>query len=146
MSNRGDAVLAAGGVITREQAGGADGGALEYLVIHRPRYDDWSLPKGKLEPGESLEDAARREVREETGLHVEMGAELATSEYVDRHGRPKVVHYWRMTPVGPDTFEPNDEVDQARWITAAEAATLLSYEHDRRLVAAVDSMPRGGRH
>jgi len=116
----------------------AGGGALEYLVVHRPRYDDWSLPKGKLEPGESLPEAARREVAEETGVLVELGDALPTSEYVDRHGRPKVVHYWRMTPVGMTVWEPGEEVDETRWITAAEAATLLTYEHDRRLVAAVD--------
>jgi 8-oxo-dGTP diphosphatase len=131
---------AAGGVVTRA----ASGGLLEYLVVHRPRYDDWSLPKGKLEPGESHEDAARREIEEETGVRVELGAVLPTSEYVDRHGRPKIVHYWRMTQVGTTHWEPSEEVDETRWITAAEAATLLTYEHDRRLIAAVDGSTRGG--
>ena len=131
-------VQAAGGVVTRN----ARDGTLEVLVVHRPRYDDWSLPKGKLEPGESFEDAARREIEEETGVQVELGAALPTTDYVDRHGRPKVVHYWRMTPVGETAWQPNDEVDETRWITVAEAGTLLSYEHDRRLVAAVgDSAP-----
>jgi 8-oxo-dGTP pyrophosphatase MutT (NUDIX family) len=143
VSRSGDVVQAAGGVITRDAPAGR--GAVEYLVVHRPRYDDWSLPKGKLEPGESLPDAARREVEEETGIQVELGEELATSEYVDRHGRPKVVHYWRMTVTSEPAFEPNDEVDETRWITAVEAATLLSYEHDRRLVAEVDNTARGGR-
>ena len=142
--SKGNAVRAAGGVVTRDANHGAPGGSLEYLVVHRPRYDDWSLPKGKLEPGESFEDAARREIEEETGVRVELGAALPTSEYVDRHGRPKVVHYWRMTPVGTTAWNPNDEVDEVRWITAAEAATLLSYEHDRRLVSAVDDISRGG--
>jgi len=133
-------VQAAGGVVTRN----ARDGTLEVLVVHRPRYDDWSLPKGKLEPGESFEDAARREIEEETGVQVELGAALPTTDYVDRHGRPKVVHYWRMTPVGETAWQPNDEVDETRWITVAEAGTLLSYEHDRRLVAAVgDSAPGG---
>jgi ADP-ribose pyrophosphatase YjhB (NUDIX family) len=134
VSKTGSVVRAAGGVVTRPGAGGAS----EYLVVHRPRYDDWSLPKGKLEPGESLEDAARREIEEETGVLVELGDVLPTSEYVDRHGRPKVVHYWRMTPVGSNAWEPGEEVDETRWITVTEAATLLTYEHDRRLVAAVD--------
>jgi 8-oxo-dGTP diphosphatase len=133
-------VQAAGGVVTRN----ARDGTLEVLVVHRPRYDDWSLPKGKLEPGESFEEAARREIEEETGVRVELGAALPTTDYVDRHGRPKVVHYWRMTPVGETAWQPSNEVDETRWITVAEAGTLLSYEHDRRLVAAVgDSAPGG---
>ena len=140
MSKAQGVVQAAGGVVTRN----ARDGTLEVLVVHRPRYDDWSLPKGKLEPGESFEDAARREIEEETGVQVELGAALPTTDYVDRHGRPKVVHYWRMTPVGETAWQPNDEVDETRWITVAEAGTLLSYEHDRRLVAAVgDSAPGG---
>jgi len=134
-------VVAAGGVVTRPAAGGTT----RYLVVHRPRYDDWSLPKGKLEPGEAAEEAARREVEEETGVRVELGRRLPDTEYVDRHGRPKVVHYWIMTAVDEQPREPDEEVDASRWITAAEAATLLTYEHDRRLVAAVDEMPRGGR-
>jgi len=135
-----DIVRAAGGAVTRA---GADG-TIEILVVHRPRYDDWSLPKGKLEPGETLEAAARREVEEETGVQVDLHDALPTTEYVDRHGRPKTVHYWRMTAVGASAWEPNEEVDETRWITVAEAATLLSYEHDRRLVAAVDDIARGG--
>ena len=133
-------VQAAGGVVTRS----ARDGTLEVLVVHRPRYDDWSLPKGKLEPGESFEDAARREIEEETGVRVELGAALPTTDYVDRHGRPKVVHYWRMTPVGRTAWEPNDEVDEMRWITASEAAKLLSYDHDRRLIASVADDAAGG--
>jgi 8-oxo-dGTP diphosphatase len=137
-----DLVLAAGGVVSRS----TPDGAVQFLVVHRPRYDDWSIPKGKLEPGESLEEAAHREIEEETGLLVELGAALPNSEYLDRHGRPKVVHYWRMTPVGRTAWEPNDEVDELRWITAREAATLLSYEHDRRLIATVaDSAGREDR-
>ena len=140
MSKAEGVVQAAGGVVTRS----ARDGTLEVLVVHRPRYDDWSLPKGKLEPGESFEDAARREIEEETGVRVELGAALPTTNYVDRHGRPKVVHYWRMTPVGETAWQPSDEVDETRWITVAEAGTLLSYEHDRRLVAAVDDSAPGG--
>ena len=115
MSSTGAEVRAAGGVVTRAAAGGS----LEYLVVHRPRYDDWSLPKGKVEPGESLPDTARREVAEEAGVLVELGDALPTSTYADRHGRPKTVHYWRMTVVGTTTWEPGEEVDETRWITAA---------------------------
>jgi 8-oxo-dGTP diphosphatase len=132
-------VKAAGGVVTRA---GRDG--LEFLVVHRPRYDDWSLPKGKLDPGETPRAAALREIAEETGVLVRLGVALPDHEYVDRHGRPKIVHYWQMTPVGTTDWEPNDEVDETRWITAAEAATLLSYENDRRLVAQVAATPPGG--
>lgn len=132
-------VRAAGGVVTRT---GADG--LQFLVVHRPRYDDWSLPKGKLEPGEAAEDGAAREIAEETGVVVRLGDGLPDHEYVDRHGRPKIVHYWHMTPVGTVEWAPNDEVDETRWIRAAEAATLLSYENDRRLVARVAAARPGG--
>jgi 8-oxo-dGTP diphosphatase len=124
-------------------ASGENDGVVRAAVVHRPRYDDWSLPKGKLEPGESFEDAAHREIEEETGLLVELGTKLPSSEYVDRHGRPKVVHYWRMTPMGRSAWEPNDEVDETRWVTAGEAAEILSYDHDRRLVATVDENSRG---
>jgi 8-oxo-dGTP pyrophosphatase MutT (NUDIX family) len=132
-------VRAAGGVVTRT----ADGGT-EFLVVHRPRYDDWSLPKGKLEPDESPEAGAAREIAEETGVKVRLGDALPDHEYIDRHGRPKIVHYWEMTPVGTIEWAPNDEVDEARWIRAAEAATLLSYENDRRLVARVAAIRSGG--
>lgn len=132
-------VRAAGGVVARSGDGG-----LQFLVVHRPRYDDWSLPKGKLERGESPEAGAVREIAEETGVVVRLGDPLPDHEYIDRHGRPKVVHYWQMTPVDDVRWAPNDEVDETRWITAAEAATLLSYENDRRLVAQVAAAPSGG--
>ena len=134
-------VRAAGGVVTRL----GDGDALEFLVVHRPRYDDWSLPKGKLEAGESGEDAARREVAEETGLICALGTELTTCGYVDRNGRLKSVRYWSMTVTGSEPWEPNHEIDATRWISAAEAATLLTYEHDRHLIAEVDAAHPGGR-
>jgi 8-oxo-dGTP diphosphatase len=123
----GPVVRAAGGVITRA----APNGTVEVLVVHRPRYDDWSFPKGKLDPGETEEDAARREVEEETGQRCRLLGELGVRHYEDRHGRPKQVRYWRMEVVEADEFVPNDEVDQLRWIPVGEAATLLSYEGDR---------------
>jgi 8-oxo-dGTP diphosphatase len=123
-------VRAAGGVVTR-----LDGdGRTEVLVVHRPKYDDWSFPKGKLDPGETDEAAAVREVEEETGLRCELGEELGVRRYTDRHGRPKQVRYWRMEPVATSPFVPNDEVDALRWLRTDEAATLLSYDGDRRLL------------
>ena len=117
-------VEAAGGLILREGL---------VAVVHRGRYDDWSLPKGKLDAGESFEEAALREVREETGLECELGEELDPVSYVDGKGRPKLVRYWMMSVLGGE-FEPNDEVDELRWLVPSEAVMVLSYPHDRELV------------
>jgi 8-oxo-dGTP diphosphatase len=120
-------VLAAGGLVVRD-----DG---RIAVIHRPRYDDWSLPKGKLDPGESFEDGAVREVLEETGVRGRIVSELDPTTYVDRKGRDKLVRWYRMELDGdPVEFAPNDEVDELRWLTPGEAGALLSYDHDRALV------------
>lgn len=118
-------VEAAGGVVWRQ----VDGGRVEVLVVHRPRYDDWSFPKGKLDPGETHEAAARREVWEETGLECELGAELPEVRYADRFGRSKRVRYWAMQVTG-GSFAPNDEVDALRWASPDEARALLSYARD----------------
>ncbi len=108
--------------------------------MHRPRYDDWSLPKGKLDKGESFEQAAVREIEEETGLRCSLGRELEPADYTDHKGRSKIVRWYLMEPLDPADlerpFEPNDEVDEIRWATAAEALELADYEHDRRLIAA----------
>lgn len=136
-------VEAAGGVVLRGE--GAD---LTVLVVHRPRYDDWSLPKGKLDLGESHADAALREVAEETGWHCSLHVELSEVRYVDHQGRPKRVRWWTMQPLRFDGFEPNDEVDALRWLPVAEAATLLTYEADRgvlREAARLASGPTGDR-
>ena len=125
-------VKAAGGVVWRR---GGDGDGVEIVIAHRPRYDDWSLPKGKLDAGESWEDCALREVEEETGMRCRLGEELEPTNYQDRKGRDKVVRYWLMEPVDDTDFVPNDEVDQLRWLAPAEAANLLSYPHDKELVA-----------
>jgi 8-oxo-dGTP diphosphatase len=119
-------VRAAGGVVVR------DG---QVLVVHRPRYDDWSLPKGKLEDGESWEEAALREVLEETGVGCRLLRELDDDHYHDRKGRLKRVRWWLMAPVAEDAREPDHEVDEVRWLALGEAGALLSYGHDRALVA-----------
>ena len=117
-------VRAAGGVVVR------DG---RVAIVHRPKYDDWSLPKGKLDEGESWEDAAVREVREETGFRCALREELSSVEYTDPKGRPKTVRYWRMEPVAGE-FTPNDEVDELRWLPPEDAVRSLTYDHDRELV------------
>jgi 8-oxo-dGTP diphosphatase len=124
-------VRAAGGVVVRD---GTDGRP-EVLLVHRPRYDDWSLPKGKCEPGESYEDCARREVEEETGIVAELGEPLPDVRYRDQKDRPKLVRYWVMRPAfEPGPFEPNDEVDAVAWLSLGEAEARLSYDHDRGLL------------
>jgi len=129
-------VRAAGGVLHRTR----DDGTEEVLVIHRPRYDDWTLPKGKLEPGESVEEGALREVEEETGFRAEIERRIGETAYRDRHRRPKRVTYFAMRPLD-GSFEPNNEVDELRWVTLHEANELLSYTHDRHLVAQVGERP-----
>jgi 8-oxo-dGTP diphosphatase len=125
-------VRASGGVVWRR----TKEGAVEVALVHRPRYDDWSLPKGKLDQGEGWEDAAVREVEEETGLRCALGEELEPVAYDDSKGRHKVVRYWLMEARGEGApFEPNDEVDELRWVPAPDAGAALSYPADRGLVA-----------
>lgn len=131
-------VRAAGGVVARESAEGAP----QILLIHRPKYADWSFPKGKLMDGETDEECAVREVQEETGFKCEIGHELKSVSYVDRHGRNKIVRYWVMSPMG-GSFTPNNEVDQILWATPAEAALTLSYPHDRELLGEVAKRANG---
>jgi 8-oxo-dGTP pyrophosphatase MutT (NUDIX family) len=108
--------------------------------VHRPRYDDWSLPKGKCGEGESDVDCALREVEEETGLACRLGAELPSTHYTDNKGRPKTVRYWAMEPLGDGVeFTPNTEIDEIRWLPAPDAVKLLSYDHDRPVVQAFRS-------
>jgi 8-oxo-dGTP diphosphatase len=124
-------VQAAGGVVYRH----GPGGMLEVLLVHRPRYDDWTLPKGKLHRGESHEEGALREVEEETGLRCELGRELPSSRYRDQKGRPKVVRYWAMRPLGGD-FRPDDEVDDTCWLPLDDAGAELTYARDREILQA----------
>lgn len=123
-------VRAAGGVVWRPGPGGDP----EVAVVHRPKYDDWSLPKGKLDAGESWEAAALREVWEEIGLRCALGEEVGEVTYTDPRGRPKRVRYWLMA-AGEGDFEPNDEVDELRWVPGSAVGDALSYAHDVELVA-----------
>ncbi len=127
-SNENPQVRAAGGVLLRFA-----GEAVEVAVIHRPKYEDWSLPKGKLDAGEGYEQAAVREVEEETGMRAELGPELGPVSYRDRKGRTKLVRYWLMRPLDGE-FAPGSEVDELRWLDPEAATELLSYEHDAALV------------
>jgi len=119
-----DLVRAAGGVIVRDD---------RVLLVHRPRYDDWTFPKGKLEEGESWTDGALREVAEETGLQCDLGDEAGRTRYVDARGRNKEVRYFRMSGRGEP--RPQNEVDEVRWVALDDAAGLLSYERDRELLS-----------
>jgi len=121
-------VKAGGGLVVRP---GESGHVV--ALVHRPRYDDWSFPKGKLDRGESFEDGALREVEEEIGLRCRLGNELSPVTYRDPKGRSKVVRYWLMEPIGGE-FVPSHEVDEMRWLPVADAEELLSYEHDRELL------------
>ena len=125
-------VRAAGGVLSRV----SDDGVVEVLLVHRPRYDDWTFPKGKNELGEPDEVCALREVEEETGFRCALGDELTSTSYVDRKGRDKVVRYWLMT-IEDGSFTPTEEVDELRWLPAVEARSLLSYDRDRDVLEAL---------
>lgn len=135
-------VVAAGGAVWRRAP---DGDGIEVLLIHRARYDDWSLPKGKAEPGEDPVDTARREVEEETGLEPEVGVELSPVSYKDHRGRNKTVRYWVMRHRGGTAaFTPNDEVDEVRWCPPATARDVLSYLHDTVVIDELEQAVAGG--
>jgi 8-oxo-dGTP diphosphatase len=122
-------VRAAGGVVLDPEG--------RVALVHRPRYDDWTLPKGKLDRGESFEDAALREVEEETGLQCRLVRELPSSEYLDPKGRSKVVRYWLMEVEHDPGFVLNDEVDELRWLPVEEAPALLTYPRDAEILGSV---------
>ena len=123
-------VRAAGGVVLRDGPGGR-----EVLLVHRRRYDDWTLPKGKCEPGETDEDCALREVEEETGLACELLRELSSTEYDDAKGRKKRVRYWVMRIIDGELRPAPPEVDEVRWTPAVEVPDLLTYERDAAVVS-----------
>ena len=131
LSESPDLVRAGGGVVRRA---GPDGD--EVLLVHRPRYDDWSFPKGKNEPGEPDEAAALREVEEETGFRCALGQELPSTRYRDARGRPKVVRYWTMS-IESGAFEPQSEVDEISWERRREAFGSLTYDRDHEVLRSV---------
>src|ERR1700683_1398715 len=124
-----EVVQAAGGLVVRRQRG-----ELQIVLVHRPVHQDWSFPKGKLEEGESFEEAALREVGEETGLCCRLRPFIGHTEYIDRKGRPKAVAYWVMEGLG-GAFTPNAEVDELRWVDLPDATRMLSYPRDQELAA-----------
>ena len=127
-------IRAAGGVVLRDRDG-----TREVVVIHRSRHDDWSLPKGKVDPGESFEAAAVREVKEETDLDCTLVRELESARYHDSSGRRKLVRYWLMLPLRGrvESRAPDHEVDRVEWVALERAEELLTYRRDRMLVLSV---------
>jgi 8-oxo-dGTP diphosphatase len=132
-------VLAAGGVLWRPATAGETDGDVEVALVHRPRYDDWSLPKGKLTPGEHPLAAALREVVEETGHDAVPGRPLTTQHYLAA-GAPKTVHYWAMEARG-GRFVPHSEVDALRWLRLPEARRALTYDRDGDVLDAFAAGP-----
>ncbi len=152
----GRAVPAAGAVVWRRATakradgmpGPGDTQRLEVLLVHRPRYDDWSFPKGKLDPGEHPTAAAVREVAEETGVQVRLGVPLQDQHYPLAAGGAKQVCYWAAQPVAgdPSLYRPNAEIDEVAWVPVQEGAERLSYDRDRVLLeqftsGAIDTTP-----
>ncbi len=126
-------VRAAGGVVVR-----GSGESRQVLLVHRPQYDDWTFPKGKAKPSESDEACAVREVEEETTLRCELGPELPATRYVDAKGRPKVVRWWLMRPIGDsERAAAANEVGEVRWLAPDAARDLLTYRRDHALLDAL---------
>jgi 8-oxo-dGTP diphosphatase len=131
----GSVVRAAGVVIFRRSAS-----STEVLIVHRPHRSDWSLPKGKVDPGEHLIETAVRECAEETGLSVALRAPLPQQSYIAL-GRPKTVDYWIAEIRDDEGFAPDEEIDEIRWVNVQDAGGILTYSHDRALVAEALTLP-----
>ena len=134
-----DLMRAAGGVIVETD----QTGTMRVALIHRPHREDWSFPKGKLDPGESFEECALREVHEETGLTCRLERFVGVTEYTHRKGRPKIVAYWLMSVVDGE-FTVNEEADEIRWCTIKEAMKLATYDRDHELLEMVAALPEEG--
>ena len=123
-------ILGGGGLVTRH-----DSGELEVLTVHRPKHLDWSLPAGKLDPGETLAECALREVYEETGYVCELGRDVGMVDYTDRRGRTRQVHYWEMDAIS-GSFTPNQEVDSIAWVPLVESVNYFTNERDLKMASA----------
>ena len=137
-SSRRAPIRSAGCVVWRQRKGGPD-----VVLVHRPRYDDWSFPKGKLDPGEKAIAAAVREVEEETGLRVRVGPRLHDEHYTLDNGTPKIVSYWAAkAPSKADvsTYQPNAEIDRVEWVPYEPAKRRLTYPHDRETLEAAKAL------
>jgi 8-oxo-dGTP pyrophosphatase MutT (NUDIX family) len=128
MSIKGGTIHAAGGILWKQTANGS-----RIALVHRPRYNDWTLPKGKLKPGEEWLAAALREVEEETGCIAEPVSFAGTIWYTIRN-RPKEVRYWQMKLIKEGEFLPNDEIDRISWLSVERAIELLNYEREKDLL------------
>lgn len=136
-------IVAAGGVVWRARDGDQQPPRIEVAIVHRPRYDDWSIPKGKLSPGESVHEAALREVFEETGYRVRLGRPLGEVHYMKATTggeRPKVVYYWAMRADG-GLFTPNAEVDGLRWLSVDDARAMVTRSSDADILARFNDGP-----
>lgn len=128
-------IKAAGGVLYRSN----DEGQREYLIVHRPRYDDWSLPKGKLDRREGYLEAGLREVREETGIQANRPIEIGSVGYETDAGNRKLVRWWLMEAAG-GKFRPNREVDSVAWLTLRKAIKRLQYSNDQKVLMRANAL------
>ena len=144
-------IRAAGGVVWRLRSANPSLGELgppsrlsdmEFALVHRPRYQDWSLPKGKAKKRESSEQTALREVREETGLECKLGEELHTVQYLTPKGEEKTVRWWAMTVLRDHGFEPNQEVDRISWVAFEELSGICAFSSDLEVVHSLSTCER----